>query len=229
MRDSSISPERVGGGNITVDSADDVQTVTVDFLKPPIFADTNLAVVREFHETFNHPITDIRQVPINEEIAKLRISLIFEELEELAVALGTKTHEHFKQLATNAKNIKTTKSTTDEVEVFDALCDLQYVLSGAVLALGYSYIFEEGVREVHNSNMSKVCKTREEADATIKSYRKQGIEVYGVDYSDINGTRIIIYRTADDKVLKSIGYQAPNLAGILEGYKNGEVTNEVTA
>jgi predicted HAD superfamily Cof-like phosphohydrolase len=42
------------------------------------------------------------------------------------------------------------------VETFDALLDLQYVLDGAFLALGFHRMKDDGLKEVHRSNMSKL-------------------------------------------------------------------------
>lgn len=44
----------------------------------------------------------------------------------------------------------------DPVATFDALLDLQYVLDWTFLALGFGGIKDEGMREVHRSNMSKL-------------------------------------------------------------------------
>ena len=75
--------------------------------------------VAEFHRTFHHPIVASPSIP-NKKRCDLRISLLREELDELeaAVAAG------------------------DLIEVADALCDLQYVLSGAVLEFGMGNKFK---------------------------------------------------------------------------------------
>ena len=69
-----------------------------------------LALVADFHQTFKHPILPTPTIP-DENRCKLRVALIAEELKELEVAILEK----------------------DIVEVADALCDIQYVLSGAIL------------------------------------------------------------------------------------------------
>ena len=92
----------------------------------------SLNQVAEFHKTFNAPILDTPQIP-SKERAALRVSLLQEELDELKKAIED----------------------NDLVEVADALCDLQYVLSGAVLEFGLGEKFVELFNEVHRSNMSK--------------------------------------------------------------------------
>ena len=111
----------------------------------------SLNQVAEFHKTFNAPILETPQIPA-EERAQLRIKLLQEELDELKEAI--------------AEN--------DLVEVADALCDLQYVLSGAVLEFGLGEKFVELFNEVQRSNMSKACDTPEEAEQTIAHYREKG-------------------------------------------------------
>ena len=89
--------------------------------------------VQEFHETYGLPVKnspDLTDPQTNE----LRINLLAEELDELKVALAE----------------------DDKVEVLDALIDLQYVLDGAFLSLGFADVKEAAFNEVHRSNMSKL-------------------------------------------------------------------------
>ncbi|RQP19389.1 MAG: hypothetical protein EAS52_02475, partial [Parapedobacter sp.] len=73
----------------------------------------SLTSVAKFHQTFKHPILEKPTIP-DEQRCRLRVALIAEELKELEEAIADK----------------------DIVEVADALCDIQYVLSGAVLEFG---------------------------------------------------------------------------------------------
>ena len=152
--------------------------------------DTNsLNQVAEFHSTFKHPILSAPVIP-SKERCELRISLLAEELKEL-------------QQAVDDNNM---------VEVADALCDLQYVLSGAILEFGLGEKFKDLFDEVHRSNMSKACKTVEEANQTIAHYKASvGTDAY---YKEIDGL-FLVYRVADEKTLKSINYSPANLGGLL--------------
>lgn len=119
---------------------------------------STIEMVREFHDAFgvencSHP--RIGDMSIN----KLRHDLIQEELRELAVAMVEQ----------------------DEVATLDALIDLQYVLDGAFLQLGFASVKDAAFAEVHRSNMSKL----------------------GADGKPI--------RRADGKVLKGPNYTPPNL------------------
>lgn len=145
--------------------------------------------VAEFHKTFKHPILEKPQIP-SEKRCELRVALIAEELKELQEAIAA----------------------NDLVEVADALCDIQYVLSGAILEFGMGDSFKALFDEVQRSNMSKTCKTMEEAKATQQHYLdRDGTESY-VEESD---GHFLVYRKSDNKTLKSINYSPADLKGIL--------------
>ena len=148
--------------------------------------------VAEFHKTFKHPILPSPQIP-SEDRCKLRVSLISEELKELEEAIQNK----------------------DLVEVADALCDIQYVLSGAILEFGLGDKFKELFDEVQRSNMSKTCKTMAEAEATQKFYmEKDGTESY-IEESD---GHFLVYRKGDNKTLKSVNYSPADLKSRLTDF-----------
>ncbi len=150
----------------------------------------SLNQVAEFHNTFKHPILDKPQIPTKQR-AKLRISLLAEELKELEEAVNA----------------------DDLTEVADALCDLQYVLAGAILEFGMGEKFKTLFDEVHRSNMSKAGKTIAEAEQTIRYYKdKDGTESY---YKESDGM-FLVFRKGDDKTLKSINYSPASLSDIIE-------------
>ena len=149
----------------------------------------SLNQVAEFHRTFNAPILDTPQIP-SKERCELRVSLLQEELNELQQAIAD----------------------NDIVEIADALCDLQYVLSGAVLEFGLGEKFVELFNEVQRSNMSKACSTQMEADETIEFYKEKGQNAY----SEVSGDKINVHRTSDNKVLKNKYYSPADLKTILE-------------
>jgi predicted HAD superfamily Cof-like phosphohydrolase len=144
--------------------------------------------VAEFHRTFKHPILEKPQIP-SKLRSDLRVSLIAEELQELQEAIEKK----------------------DIVEVADALCDIQYVLAGAVLEFGLGEKFRELFDEVQRSNMSKACQTEAEAKATVAHYEAKGIDCH----YQADGNKFLVYRTADNKTLKNINYSPADLKSIL--------------
>lgn len=150
----------------------------------------SLQLVADFHRTFRHPILDKPGIP-DENRCKLRVALIAEELKELEVAILRK----------------------DIVEVADALCDIQYVLSGAILEFGLGDKFKALFEEVQRSNMSKACETEEEAKATVVHYQKKdGTDCY---YKKTDG-KWLVYRKSDNKTIKSINYSPADLSRILD-------------
>lgn len=146
--------------------------------------------VAEFHRTFNAPILDTPKIPTSDR-CKLRIDLLQEELNELKDAI--------------AEN--------DIVEIADALCDLEYVLMGAVLEFGLADKFNDLFNEVQKSNISKVCENNNIANDTVLDYGNKGVVVYKEEIGD---GRFLVKRNYDDKILKSINYSPANLLPIIE-------------
>ena len=160
--------------------------MSVDIVDP-----TPLKSVAEFHDRFDLPITPEPVIPPAKR-CELRISLIQEELNELKEAIEN----------------------DDLIEVADAYCDLQYVLSGAILEFGIGHRFSALFKEVHRSNMSKACKTEEEAKQTVDHYKQtKNTEAYYLAKGDV----FLVYRKSDDKVLKSINYSAADIEKYLNG------------
>lgn len=149
-----------------------------------------LSDVSKFHDTFNLPVLDSPIIP-SEKRCELRIALLQEELNELKDAIKD----------------------NDLVEVADALADIQYVLSGAILEFGLADRFADLFNEVQRSNMSKTCKTMEEAEKTQAHYlESKGVSSHIVEK---NG-EYLVYRDGDKKVLKSIAYSPADLKTIVE-------------
>jgi len=149
----------------------------------------SLSSVAAFHETFQHPILPEPIIPEAKRCA-LRVSLIAEELKELQEAIENQ----------------------DIVEVADALCDIQYVLSGAILEFGLGEKFKALFDEVQRSNMSKACNTVEEAEKTVAHYKSQGVDCHHEEKEQ----KYLVFRTEDRKTLKSINYSPADLKTILD-------------
>ena len=145
--------------------------------------------VAEFHRTFKHPILNTPGIPTGKR-CDLRVSLLLEEMKELQEAIN----KH------------------DLVEVADALCDIQYVLAGAILEFGLGEKFKELFDEVHRSNMSKACKSLEEANQTIEHYKtNEQSDAYWKEEDAL----FLVFRENDHKTLKSINYSPADLKSIL--------------
>ena len=149
-----------------------------------------LSSVADFHNTFHLPVLDQPIIP-DAKRCELRINLLQEELNELKDAIAD----------------------NDLAEVADALADIQYVLSGAILEFGLGDRFKSLFDEVQRSNMSKVCETREVAEKTLKHYQQtRDTEGFIVEEDG----HFLVYRTADKKVLKSVNYSPADLKSIVE-------------
>ncbi len=149
-----------------------------------------LNMVAEFHRAFRCPVLVKPRIPDAKRCA-LRVALIAEELRELKEAIAEK----------------------DLVEVADALCDIQYVLSGSVLEFGLGARFKALQDEVHRSNMSKLCASEEEAQRTVEHYLKnRGVQS---GYKKMPGSKFMVRRAGDLKTLKSIKFSPPDLKRIL--------------
>jgi predicted HAD superfamily Cof-like phosphohydrolase len=92
---------------------------------------SNFLKVKKFMNTYGQEVKSMADFP-NENIVKLRLNLIKEELEELQEAIKQK----------------------DLLEVADALTDILYVTYGAGHAFGIN--LDKCFDEVQNSNMSKL-------------------------------------------------------------------------
>jgi len=92
---------------------------------------TNFELVEDFMEAMGQEVNAVPTWP-EDDIQRLRLDLIEEELDELHYAIDNK----------------------DMVEIADALGDLLYVVYGAGHAFGID--LDECFKEIHASNMSKL-------------------------------------------------------------------------
>jgi hypothetical protein len=146
-----------------------------------------ISEVEDFNSTMGKDWQN-RTIPtIDPKDADFVVNFIQEELDELKEAVKNR----------------------DIVEIFDALLDITYVgLGNGALVFGLKDKMEAGYAEVQASNMSKICKTEEEAIQTVMVRSiEQGEECY---YRETDGG-FVVYRTSDNKVMKSINYFRPDL------------------
>ena len=116
-------------------------------------------------------------------------------------------------LAEELKELEEAIQAGDIVAVADALCDLQYVLSGAVLEFGLGDKFNALFDEVQRSNMSKACATEQEALETVEFYKsRDNTDCYYLN----EGDKWLVYRKGDNKTIKSKGYSPADLESILK-------------
>lgn len=73
-------------------------------------------------------------------------------------------------------------------------------------------VIQEAFKRVHESNMSKFCKTEKEADQTQSHY------YYSLDtktYIEENNGYYVVKRASDNKVLKSVNYKRVDLTDLV--------------
>jgi predicted HAD superfamily Cof-like phosphohydrolase len=90
------------------------------------------AAVAEFHKSFNLPMQSSPTTEIGDDLARLRIALLEEEVGEFVTA----------------------SEKGDLIGIADALADIAYVVYGT--ALTYGIDLDSVLQEVHRSNMSKL-------------------------------------------------------------------------
>ena len=142
--------------------------------------------VEIFNQTFGKPNAYEPTIPEKKEW-QFVYDFVLEELEE------------YRQACENG----------DIVEILDALCDLTYVATGnGTMLHGLKDKIWPAYQEVQASNMSKSCKTEEEALETITLRSKEQAEPC---HFEKVGDYWVVYRTRDRKVMKNINYFRPDL------------------
>ena len=144
--------------------------------------------VEEFNATMGKDYQNRTEPTIDKADAEFVINFIQEELDELKEAV-------------EAKNI---------IEILDALLDITYVgLGNGAMVFGLKDKMWAGYQEVQASNLSKICNTLEEAKETVELRSKEQGEA--CHYEELNG-KYVVYRSSDNKVMKSINYFRPDLS-----------------
>ncbi len=175
--------------------------------------------VIKFQRIFGDEVNDLGTIPSIEK-RKLRLKLIFEELSELAEAYGLKSTfgeicEDYTHKIVDCDILDNHKY--DEVEALDAISDLLVVVYGGACINGQSSIIDEAFDETMRSNMSKSCKTLDQALYTIAQYHKEGRDTY---YKLVDGL-YIIYDSNTNKILKNKdeneGFFTPHYNKMLNG------------
>merc|ERR1719473_1354747 len=148
-------------------------------------------VTEEFMKNFGQKVFDAPQLNIFDKDPKtvdLRLKLIKEEVKELADAMKDK----------------------DMIETIDALGDILYVVYGAGGAFGIN--LDQAFDLVHKSNMTKLCKTEEEAKETVEWYKKNytpnGKYPYDTPAYRLSpdGRYYVVFNESSGKILKSVNY-----------------------
>ena len=172
------------------------EMITIPLSEYEDLKETNFEKIKDFQDafqmkSFKNEIT-ANDINKNEDLIKLRLDLIDEEVSELKDAIKAR----------------------DIVEMRDAIGDILYVVYGAGQAFGFDC--DSDFELIHDSNMSKLCKDEEEAKDTVAKYEKEfkeGNSKYDTPYYYHNEEQDywIVKNRSTGKVLKSINYTAVKL------------------
>lgn len=155
---------------------------------------TNFEKVTEFNRAFGAVIHSKPQHNLfdtDPALIRHRLNLITEEVMELEDAMDDK----------------------DLRETVDALADILYVVYGAFNAYGING--DKAFDLVHQSNMTKLCKTEEEARLSVEAYKKEGRYKTPEYRLAGDGVNWIVFDRETTKILKSINYTAVDLTPVL--------------
>ncbi len=158
---------------------------------------TDFKKILEFNKAFGVTTNVTPQLDIFDKDPKLvayRLSLVAEEFQELQDAIKDK----------------------DFNETLDALCDIQYVVLGFYTAIGIDA--DTAFDIVHKSNMSKLCKTEEEAQHSVKVYQDEKPQRYdspAYRKADDN-IHWVVYNKNTKKILKSYKYTPANFETLIK-------------
>jgi predicted HAD superfamily Cof-like phosphohydrolase len=149
--------------------------------------------LREFHEKFEMDIRDTPYMELfnDEKLLNLRMKLIEEEFLEMKEAVKNK----------------------DLIELIDSAGDLLYVIMGLGTSCGFD--LDKAFNLIHESNMSKLCDTEEQATESVEWYKETRPEFTPAYRKTKDGSKWLVYDTLTGKVLKNKYYEAVDLRCIL--------------
>lgn len=129
---------------------------------------------------------------------------------------------HYEQIVEELEELHTAinRDTQDIVEIADALGDLVWVTLRMTMIHGLDINYV--MTKVYESNMSKFCNSKEEAEETVTAYmngehpNKKDVKIKCYFQEMDNGRYYVIKRESDHKVMKSINYIEPDFSELLQ-------------
>lgn len=158
---------------------------------------SNFQKVVEFNKAFGVKTNTTIQHDIFDKDPKLvqyRLDLIEEEVDEFRQAIKEK----------------------NMTEILDSISDILYVVYGAATAFGFDA--DQTFQIVQDSNMSKLCKTEEDAVETVRLYQIEIPQRYdspAYRRSD-DGIHWVVYNHSTMKILKNYLYTPANFKTVLK-------------
>lgn len=166
------------------------------FVTPPSRL-SNFQKVVQFNKAFGVQTNTTPQLDIFDKDPKLvayRLALIEEEVQEFKDAIKDK----------------------NMTEILDSVGDILYVVYGAATAFGFNA--DQVFQIVQDSNMSKLCKTEEDAQETVRLYQTEVPQRYdspAYRKSD-DGIHWVVYNQSTMKILKNYKYTPANFEKLLK-------------
>lgn len=120
-----------------------------------------------------------------------------------------------KLIREEVKELEQAVKDKDFVETVDALADIMYVVLGMGCRIGAN--MDRAFDLVHENNMSKLCKTEEEAQKSVEWYN-QNKEKLGYDSPAYrkapDNIHWVVYNESTKKILKSINWKPVDLTEV---------------
>lgn len=157
---------------------------------------SNFEKVKLFNKAFGvttNTTSQFNLFNIDPKLVQYRLDLIIEEVQELKDAIINK----------------------DFTEVVDAGADILFVVYGLFTAFGVDA--DKAFNIVQDSNMSKLCKTEQDAQETVQWYKKNESNRYDSPtyrQSD-DGVNWVVFNESTKKILKSYKYTAAKFEAII--------------
>jgi NTP pyrophosphatase (non-canonical NTP hydrolase) len=105
----------------------------------------------------------------------------------------------------------------DFIETIDGLLDQLYVIYGMLARIGIDA--DKAFELVHDNNMSKLCKTEEEAIKSVEYYQENK-EKLGYDSPAYrkapDNIHWVVYNISTKKILKSVEWQSVDLSSVCQ-------------
>ena len=127
--------------------------------------DRSLSLVKQFHQVFDYPTPSKPCIPQTSagaraemRIAANRLFVIMDALKAYLFSTGDKPMcvQRLALIVEELREFAQAMANDDVEAAFDALLDLRFVGDGSIIALGLEPVFDEGMRRVYLSNMSKL-------------------------------------------------------------------------
>lgn len=159
---------------------------------------------------------DKKPLPLHS-MVRIWLQTIGQQKPDGPVIMDDRTNEFNRRLIKEeVDELLTAMENNDFTEICDGYFDVLWVVTQAAMLNGIK--LEDLLYAGFNSNMSKFCKTRQEAVDTVIAYElgkhpnKMGEQI-DTRFEQV-GDLYVVRRTSDNKVMKSINFKEPDFSRI---------------